>query len=100
MVALCRKQRAPRGGLRPEGGHWGAGAGLQSTSFDLGSGYVGADLCSGSFLAVTLPEDICGCQDWDAPSIERVGPGMLFDIPQCPGSDLALISVSSAEGRP
>lgn len=77
-------------------GQWGAG--LQSTFSGLGGWHVGADLCSGSFLAVTLPEDTCGCHNWGTPGIEPVGPGMLLDTPQCPGSDLALVSVSSAEG--
>lgn len=39
---------------RKEGGCTGASRGCQFVFFDLGSGYMGADVYSGSLLAVTL----------------------------------------------
>lgn len=64
-------------------GQWGAG--LQSTFSGLGGWHVGADLCSGSFLAVTLPEDTCGCHDWGLPASSGWGWGCCSTPPSAQG---------------
>lgn len=48
---------------------------------------------------LATPGDICGCHTRGAPGIERVGPGMLLNIPQFPGRPPQRVTQPLLEAR-